>query len=59
MFELIYFGQPAEEPAVTEVPVSMRLPIILTAILSLVFGIFAYLPLDYVVGPAVEALLGR
>lgn len=59
MFELIYFGQAAEEQAITEVPVSMRLPIIITAILSLVFGIFAYLPLDYVVGPAVEALLGR
>jgi multicomponent Na+:H+ antiporter subunit D len=59
VFENVYFGHVPEDIVKTEVPLSMRIPIIIAAILCIVLGLFAYLPLDNVIEPAVNLLLGR
>lgn len=58
VFENVYFGHVPEDIVINEVPMSMRIPIIIAAILCVVLGLFAYLPLDNVIEPAVKALLG-
>lgn len=58
VFENVFFGHVPEEVVKKEVPISMRIPIFITAILCIIVGIYAYLPLDNVVEPAAKALLG-
>lgn len=58
VFENVFFGHMPEDIVKTEVPLSMRIPIVIAAILCLVFGLMAYWPLDNVIEPAVRSLLG-
>lgn len=58
VFENVFFGHVPEEVVKKEVPISMRIPIFITAILCIIVGVYAYLPLDNVVEPATKALLG-
>jgi multicomponent Na+:H+ antiporter subunit D len=60
VFDNIWFGHPHEIEHLQrdEAPLSMLIPMVILALLCVFFGFFASYPLEYVLEPLSEALLG-